>query len=132
LQLAWWTAFREALVPSKLVGSTQTPRAHYWYNVTLGRIGVFLSNTANTFDGRIGVSLYLHAKNGGDSALEQLSAEREAIEREIGQPLHWNPNPDNRDKVIAIDRAADLNYRKFNNSYPGMLRPESSIVGQAR
>ena len=24
------------------------------------------------------------------------------------------------------------NYRKFNNSYPGTLRPESGIVGQAR
>ena len=25
-----------------------------------------------------------------------------------------------------------FNYRKFNNSYPGTLRPESGIVGQAR
>lgn len=32
LQLEWWTAFREALVASKLVGSTQTPRAQYWYS----------------------------------------------------------------------------------------------------
>lgn len=54
LQLAWWTAFREALVASKLVGSTPTPRAQYWYDVGLGRAGVYLSNTANTYDGRIG------------------------------------------------------------------------------
>ncbi len=57
LQLEWWTAFRDALVASKLVGSTQTPRAQYWYDVALGRAGVFLSNTANTYDGRIGVRL---------------------------------------------------------------------------
>ena len=25
-----------------------------------------------------------------------------------------------------------LNYRRFNNSYPGTLRPESGIVGQTR
>ncbi len=112
LQLAWWTAFREALVASKLVGSTQKPRAQHWYDVALGRSGVYLSNTANTYDGRIGVRVYLHGKSGGDSALEQLSAEREAIEREIGQSLQWNPNPDNRDKVIAIHRDVDLTNRK--------------------
>ena len=112
LQLAWWTAFREALVASKLVGSTQTPRAQYWYEVALGRSGVYLSNTANTYDGRIGVRVYLHGKSGGDSALEQLSAEREAIEREVGHALQWNPNPQNRDKVIAIYRDVDLTDRK--------------------
>ena len=69
-------------------------------------------NNANTYDGRIGVRVYLHGKSGGDSALEQLSAEREAIEREVGHALQWNPNPQNRDKVIAIYRDVDLTDRK--------------------
>ena len=112
LQLEWWTAFRDALVASKLVGSTQTPRAQYWYDVALGRAGVFLSNTANTYDGRIGVRLYLRGRSGGDSALEQLSSEREAVEREVGCALQWNPNPENRDKVIALYRDVDLTDRQ--------------------
>ena len=117
LQLDWWTMFREALVASNLVGSTQTPRPQYWYNVALGRAGIYLSNIANTYAGRIGVRIYLHGKSGGDSALDQLSADREAIEREIGQPLQWNPNPDNKDKIIAIDRDADLSDRNQWNKH---------------
>ncbi len=111
LQLEWWTAFREALVASKLVVSTQTPRPQYWYDVALGRAGIYLSNTANTDVGRIGVRVYLHGKSGGDTALEQLSAEREAIEREVGCSLQWNPNPENQDKTIAIYRDVDLTDR---------------------
>ena len=113
LQLSWWTAFREALVASNLVGSTQSPRAQYWYNVALGRAGIVLSNTANTYDGRIGVRVYLHTRRGGDSAFEQLSADREAIEREIGQPLQWNPNPENKDRIIAIYHDVDLSDREL-------------------
>lgn len=108
LQLDWWVAFREALVASKIVGSTQSPRGQPWYDVALGRTGVYLSNVATSYNNRIGVRVYLHGKSGGDSALEQLSAEREAIERKIGEPLQWNPNPENKDKVIAIYRDADL------------------------
>lgn len=108
LQLAWWTAFRDALLASKLVGSTQTPRAQHWYDVALGRAGVYLSNTANTYDGRIGVRVYLSGQSGGDSALQQLDSERGAIEREVGHALQWNPNPQNRDKIIAVYRDVDL------------------------
>ena len=55
LQLDWWTAFRDALLTSKVVASGQTPRPQYWYDVALGRSGMFLSNSANAYDGRIGV-----------------------------------------------------------------------------
>ena len=117
LQLEWWTAFRKALVASKLVGSTQTPRAQYWYEVALGRSGIFLSNSVNTWDNRVGVRVYLQGKFGGDAALEQLLAERETIEREIGHPLQWNPNATNKDKVIAIDRDVDLSDRSRWDEY---------------
>ena len=117
LQLEWWTAFREALVASKLVGSTQTPRAQYWYEVALGKSGIFLSNSVNTWDNRVGVRVYLQGKFGGDAALEQLLAERETIEREIGHPLQWNPNATNKDKVIAIDRDVDLSDRSRWDEY---------------
>ena len=117
LQLDWWTMFREALVASNLVGSTPMPRAQYWYDIGLGRTGLYLSNVANTYDNRIGVRVYLHGKSGGDSALEQLSADRELIEQEIGESLQWNPNPDNKDKIIAISRSADLSDRKQWSEY---------------
>ena len=111
LQLDWWTAFRDALLTSKVVAYGQTPRPQYWYDVALGRSGMFLSNSANANDGRIGVRVYLSERQGGNHALEQLLKDRASIEEEIGHQLQWNPNPENRDKTIAVYRDADLNNR---------------------
>lgn len=108
LQLEWWTAFRQALVESKAVPSARAPRPQYWYDVPLGRAGIHLSNTANTYDNRIGVRVYLRQRHGGEAALAQLQEWKKEIESEIGQALQWNPNPDNRDKIIALYRDADL------------------------
>jgi Domain of unknown function (DUF4268) len=41
-------------------------------------------------------------------ALPQLEVQRKDIEAEIGEPLQWNPNPEKQDKIIVLDRAADL------------------------
>lgn len=108
LQLEWWTAFRQALVDSKAVPSARAPRPQYWYDVPLGRAGIHLSNIANTYDNRIGVRVYLRQRQGGEAALAQLQEWKNEIESEVGQPLQWNPNPDNRDKIIALYRDADL------------------------
>ena len=48
-------------------------------------------------------------------ALENIKPE---IESEIGEPVLWNPNPDNRDKIVAIYRDANLEDR---NSWPAHL-----------
>ena len=68
-----------------------------------------MSNVANTDDGRIAVRVYI--AKAADVVLPQLEADRVAIEKEIGEPLQWNPNPDNKNKVILLDRLADLNDR---------------------
>jgi len=74
-------------------------------------VQIFICPTSRTTsDGRIGVRVYIGNKI-ADAALPQLEAERVAIEKEIGEPLQWNPNPDNKDKIILLDRAADLNNR---------------------
>lgn len=44
-----------------------------------------------------------------NAALPQLEAERSAIESEIGERLEWNPNPEAINKVIRLERIADLN-----------------------
>ena len=117
LQLEWWTAFRDALLAAKVVASAQTPRPQHWYDVPLGRSGIVLSNTANTNDGRIGVRVYLRARHGGNFVLEQLMADREVIEDEIGTSLEWNPNPENKDKVIGVYHDAGLSDRDLWDEY---------------
>lgn len=107
VQLDFWTKFRDRLVEKHVVASAQTPRPQYWFDVALGKAGIYLSNIANTSDGRIGVRVYIGHRY-GESALATLEAEREAIEAELGTKLTWNPNPENRDKVIALYRDVDF------------------------
>lgn len=108
LQLDWWTAFSQALIESRVAPTVRAPRGQYWYDVPLGRSGMHLSNIASISDNRIGVRVYLTQRLGGDAALAQLLQQKQEIEKEIGQTLQWNPNPDNRDKIIVIYREADL------------------------
>lgn len=111
LQLEWWTAFRQALLDRKVLPSARSPRPQYWYDVPLGRTGIIISNIANTDDNKIGIRVYLIQRLGGDNALSQLMQWKSEIEKEIGESLLWNPNPENRDKTIALYRDADLNRR---------------------
>lgn len=111
MQLEWWTAFRQALEATKALPSLQTARAQSWYDVALGRTGFSLSCRANVTDGVIGVRVYLHYRYGGQNALMQLMDSRAAIEQELGSTLTWNPNPEAQDKVITLERKADLQRR---------------------
>jgi hypothetical protein len=54
-------------------------------------------------------------------ALPQLEAHRKEIEDEIGEPLKWNPFPEKKDKIIVLDRAADLDDRKQWGEYVAWL-----------
>lgn len=110
LQLEFWTEFRALLLQKRVVTSAQSPRAQYWFNVSLGRAHIHLSNIANVADGRIGVRVYISNKIASE-ALPQLMAERQGIESEIGEPLEWNPNENAIDKIILLDRNADLTLR---------------------
>jgi hypothetical protein len=120
LQLEFWTRFREQLLEYHIVSSAQTPRPQYWFNISLGRSNIRLSCIANTWDGKIGVRVYIRHKI-ADMALPQLEAHRAEIEAAIGGPLKWNPYPDKLDKIIVLDREADLNDRDHWDEYIGWL-----------
>ena len=111
LQLEFWSEFREKLLKSKVVTSAQTPRPQYWFDIALGRSHIFLSNIANTYENRIGVRVYIGNKI-ADWALPQLEAQKEEIETDIGSKLEWNPDPENRDKIIAINKDVNLQNRE--------------------
>jgi hypothetical protein len=110
LQLDFWTMFKQRLLEREVVSSAQTPRPQNWFDVALGRKGIFLSNIVDTIGGRIGVRLYIKHQI-AESALAQLAPDRIAIESEIGQPLVWNPTPEKQDKIISLSRNVDLSNR---------------------
>jgi len=116
LQLEFWTKFREKLSKRKEIPSVQSARPQYWFDVSLGRSGIHLSNTANTFDNKIGVRVYIGNKV-ANVALPQLLQMKEEIEAEIGEKLEWDPNPENLDKTIGLKRDADLTKRENWEEY---------------
>ncbi len=115
-QLEFWTALRDSLKATGKIPSLRSPRPQYWFDVALGRTGIHLSAIANTFENHIGVRVYLSHKV-AEVALEQLETEKAAIHREIGYELTWNPNPEKRDKIILVDRPADLARRDQWDEY---------------
>ncbi|MFD3003100.1 DUF4268 domain-containing protein [Pontibacter toksunensis] len=106
-QLDFWTKFKDKLAKTKKIPSLQTPRPQYWFDVTLGKSHVHLSNTCNTDANNVGIRVYIGNKKAG--MLPYLESRKVEIESAIGQTLSWNPNPTNRDKIIALTHSTDFN-----------------------
>lgn len=106
-QLHFWNEFKEQLIKTKKIPSTQTPRPQYWFDVTLGKSNIHLSNICNTDTNTVGIRVYIGNKI-ADSMLPFLESQKEAIEKELGVKLSWNPNPENLDKTIALFHNTDF------------------------
>lgn len=130
IQLEFWTRYREELLSKKVVTSAQAARPQYWFNVSLGRSYIHLSAIANVSDNRIGLRVYISNKIAA-AALPLLEAEKDVIEAEIGSSLRWNPNPENIDKIILLDRDADLNDRHKWPEYLAWLVEQTSKFKKA-
>ncbi len=107
LQLEFWTEFRNRLLKTKALPSVQTPRPQYWFDISLGKSYINLSTTANTYDKKIGVRVYISNKI-AEIALPELEKDKVEIEKEIGEKLEWNPFPDKMDKIISLSIDADI------------------------
>jgi Domain of unknown function (DUF4268) len=106
-QLEFWTKFRDKLAKTKKIPSLQSPRAQYWFNVSLGKTHIHLSNTCNTDESTVGLRVYISNKIAA-TMLPHLEGKKAEIEAAIGQTLQWNPNPENIDKVIVLQKATDF------------------------
>lgn len=108
LQFEFWSKFRDKLARTKKVPSLQTPRPQYWFDVSLGKSDIHLSNTCNIDDNTVAVRVYIRNKI-ADTMFPFLESKKTEIEAAIGQALLWNPYPENRDKVIALVHPTDFN-----------------------
>lgn len=107
IQLDYWTKFREKLMATKKFSSLHTPRAQYWFDVALGRSGIYLSNTCNVQKSIVGVRVYISSKV-VDSFLPALLAKKDEINKALGCEPDWIPNPNAIDKTIALQYQTDL------------------------
>jgi uncharacterized protein with ParB-like and HNH nuclease domain len=99
LQLEFWPLVREALLASKEFTSVANPRPQSWFDLPLGRTGIWLSASVNTLDRHVGINVSIDSGR-HPHALGLLEAQRETLEREVGLQFQWNPHPEKRVKVI--------------------------------
>ncbi len=101
LQLEFWTAAKIALLATGAWSSLRQTLPQNWYDLPLGRSGIFLEATANTMEKVVGVKVVLMNKR-ADQAFTTLLAQRGPIEAELGFPLQWNSHPENRRKTLEV------------------------------
>jgi hypothetical protein len=107
-QFEFWNKFKDRLAKTKRIPSLQTPRPQYWFDISLGKSDIHISNTCNTDVSTVGVRIYIRNKI-ADTMLPFLESRKDEIETAIGQQLQWNPNPGNIDKVIVLLHPTDFN-----------------------
>lgn len=107
-QLEFWTQFKDKLGETRKINSLQTPRPQYWYDISLGKSNINLSNFCNTEQNTVGVRVYIGNKI-AFKMLPYLESRKSEIENEIGQSLQWNPNETNKDKIIVLLHSTDFN-----------------------
>jgi len=106
-QLEFWNRFKDKLAQTKKINSLQTPRPQYWYDISLGKTYINISNTCNTEQNTVGIRVYIGNKIAEDM-LPYLESRKTEIELSLGTSLLWNPNSDNRDKVILLLNTTDF------------------------
>ena len=100
LQLKFWAALIERLAKNAPQIRPQKPRPQHWLNNSIGRSGFGLNITANTRDARLGVELWIPGED-AKTHFAKLSAQREAIEHQLGFELDWQELPDAKACRIA-------------------------------
>lgn len=106
-QLEFWKLFKERLLQFDEIDTLQTPRPQYWFDLSLGKSGIHLSDTFNTDRDEIGIRVYISSKNVNEW-LPYFEYNKIEIERLIGQPLNWNPNSGAKDKIISLNKQFEL------------------------
>ena len=114
LRLAYWRSFKEAAQDRRSRFGSLNPVSRPRVNFGVGRtgfgIGASVRMMYHATDG--GADVYLWITDDEDGAyLDQLHAEREQIEAEIGQALTWDRKPDYKATQVIAERECDPTYQ---------------------
>lgn len=101
-RLAYWAAFAEYLLAKNSQFRIRRANKDHWFEFPTGRSGSVISATISVDRyKRIGVELYNH----GDitkAIYDQLNAQKDSIESEIGERLEWQRLDDKKATRIAL------------------------------
>lgn len=103
LKMTYWSSFSDYLKGRNAPFAVRPGNTDHWHTFAIGRSGVAISATFNPAKRRIGVELYL-GNDATKSGIRQLESERDAIEREFGEPLDWQELPGRKASRIVVYR----------------------------
>ena len=103
LQQDYWRAFREMLAQRKSSLKPQNARPRHWLTVSIGRSNFNMSATVNTPEERIAVELYMQGPD-AKKHFKRLEADKEQVEKQIGQSLDWRELPQKEASRIILMR----------------------------
>ena len=106
-QLDFWTKFRDKLQATGKIPTLQTPQAHNWYDVRIGKSNILLNNVCNTQKDFVGVKLYIRNQV-ADVYFPALIARRNEINKALGCEPEWDANPKAKDKTVALFHKTNL------------------------
>lgn len=106
-QLEFWTRLRDKLQAIGKIPTLQTPQAHNWYDVRIGRSNILLNLVCNTQKDFVGVKLYIRNQV-ADVYFPALAARKQEINLALGSEPEWDANPSAKDKTIALFHQTNL------------------------
>ena len=119
-QLEFWTQLAEKLKENSHI-RLQKPMPQHWAVFRIGRSGFHMSGLHNTRDKCIGVELYINHQNAKDF-YNQLYAQKNDIEAEIGHELIWKELPNkSASRIILYLRNVDPMDRSRWDEYQDWL-----------
>lgn len=119
-QLEFWTQLAEKLKENSHI-RPQKPMPQHWAVFRIGRSGFHMSGLHNTRDKCIGVELYINHQNAKDF-YNQLYAQKNDIEAEIGHELIWKELPNkSASRIILYLRNVDPMDRSRWDEYQDWL-----------
>ena len=119
-QLEFWTQLAEKQKENSHI-RPQKPMPQHWAVFRIGRSGFHMSGLHNTRDKCIGVELYINHQNAKDF-YNQLYAQKNDIEAEIGHELIWKELPNkSASRIILYLRDVDPMDRSRWDEYQDWL-----------
>lgn len=92
-QERYWKGVAECLRGESSRVTPRTPRPQHWADYAIGRSDFHLTVTISSWEDRIEAGLYIKGPE-AEAHYHLLKREADAIEREVGLPLVWDPKPD--------------------------------------
>jgi hypothetical protein len=101
IRLAYWASFAQYLKDRGSAFRIRRANKDHWFSFAIGRSGFVISATISTDKQRIGVELFIRT-DADKAAFHALHAQKEAIEREFGEPLEWQELIGKKASRIAV------------------------------